>query len=84
MTEILSVQIRELPYEIWSREINEMCSALIQLGLPQLIWRTHLIPTVQRYHDAEEDTSVCLILPTVASELLVWMKISFIWVFQQG
>lgn len=73
---MLSVQIRELAYEIWSREINEICCALLQLGLSQLIWRTQLIPTAQQYQGAGEvqDMSLCVIPHTLATGLLLWMK----------
>lgn len=59
MTEMLSVQTRELAYEIWSGEINEICYALIQRRLSQLIWRTHLIPNAQQYDGAGEIWDMC-------------------------
>lgn len=86
MTEMLSVQVREQAYEIWSGEINEICCALLQLGLSQLIWRADLILTAQQYHGAGEvqDTSLCVILHALATGLLLWMKMCFTSVVLSG
>lgn len=79
MTEMLWVQIREQAYEIWSREINEICWALLQLGLSQLIWRTHLIPTVSWCWGSPRYESACNPLSCCCEWKCVW----YAW-FHQG